>query len=144
MIENAKTETDGVKANHSTIEQQRRQLTVLATDSHGHCIRIDPVANSETKRFTITLDGDRLPMVYRDPCYAAADAGKIAYSKWSDMQEEGLITVSLEEPYVKELELLAYRKGLGLDEYAEKLIREAVESKISKREKKSLHKKLAV
>lgn len=144
MIENAKTETDGVKANHSTIEQQRRQLTVLATDYHGHCIRIDPVANSETKRFTITLDGDRLPMVYRDPCYAAADAGKIAYSKWSDMQEEGLITVSLEEPYVKELELLAYRKGLGLDEYAEKLIREAVESKISKREKKSLHKKLAV
>jgi hypothetical protein len=53
------------------------------------------------------------------------------------------LTIELEEPYAKELELRAYRSGQTLKEYVEQSIRSEVEADMSFDEKTVLHKELA-
>jgi hypothetical protein len=53
------------------------------------------------------------------------------------------LTIELEEPYAKELELRAYRSSQTLKEYVERSIREDAESDMSFDEKTALHKELA-
>jgi hypothetical protein len=53
------------------------------------------------------------------------------------------LTIELEEPYAKELELRAYRSGQTLKEYVEQSIRAEVEAGMSFDEKTVLHKELA-
>jgi hypothetical protein len=53
------------------------------------------------------------------------------------------LTIELEEPYAKELELRAYRSGQTLKDYLEETIRADVEADMSFDEKISLHKELA-
>ena len=53
------------------------------------------------------------------------------------------LTIELEEPYAKELELRAYRSGQTLKDYLEETIRADVEADMSFDEKISLRKELA-
>lgn len=53
------------------------------------------------------------------------------------------LTIELEEPYAKELELRAYRRGQTLKEYLEESMRADAEADLSFDEKISLHKELA-
>jgi hypothetical protein len=53
------------------------------------------------------------------------------------------LTIELEEPYAKELELRAYRSGQTVKEYIEESIRADVEADLSFDEKTALHKELA-
>jgi hypothetical protein len=53
------------------------------------------------------------------------------------------LTIELEEPYAKELELRAYRSGQTVKEYVEESIRADVEADLSFDEKTALHKELA-
>ena len=53
------------------------------------------------------------------------------------------LTIELEEPYAKELELRAYRSGQTLKDYLEETIRADVEADMSFDEKTTLHKELA-
>jgi hypothetical protein len=53
------------------------------------------------------------------------------------------LTIELEEPYAKELELRAYRSGQTVKEYVEKCVRADVEADMSFDEKTALHKELA-
>jgi hypothetical protein len=53
------------------------------------------------------------------------------------------LTIELEEPYAKELELRAYRGGQTLKEYVEQSIRADAEADMSFDEKTALHKELA-
>jgi hypothetical protein len=53
------------------------------------------------------------------------------------------LTIELEEPYAKELELRAYRSGQTLKEYVEQSIRSEVEADMSFDEKTVPHKELA-
>ena len=53
------------------------------------------------------------------------------------------LTIELEEPYAKELELRAYKSGQTVKEYIEESIRADVEADLSFDEKTALHKELA-
>jgi hypothetical protein len=53
------------------------------------------------------------------------------------------LTIELEEPYGKELELRAYRSGQTVKEYVEESMRANVEADMSFDEKTALHKELA-
>jgi bacterioferritin (cytochrome b1) len=53
------------------------------------------------------------------------------------------LTIELEEPYAKELELRAYRSGHTLKEYVEQSMRAEAEADMSFDEKIALHKELA-
>ncbi len=53
------------------------------------------------------------------------------------------LTIELEEPYAKELELRAYRSGQNLKEYVEESVKADVEAGMSFDEKTALHKELA-
>jgi hypothetical protein len=53
------------------------------------------------------------------------------------------LTIELEEPYAKELELRAYRSGQTVREYVEESMRADVEADMSFDEKTGLHKELA-
>jgi hypothetical protein len=53
------------------------------------------------------------------------------------------LTIELEEPYAKELELRAYRSSQTLKDYVEQSIKAEVEADISFDEKTVLHKELA-
>jgi hypothetical protein len=53
------------------------------------------------------------------------------------------LTIELEEPYAKELELRAYSIGQTLEEYVEQSIRAEAEADMSFDEKAALHKELA-
>jgi hypothetical protein len=53
------------------------------------------------------------------------------------------LTIELEEPYAKELELRAYRSDQTVKEYVEESIRADVEADLSFDEKTALHKELA-
>jgi hypothetical protein len=53
------------------------------------------------------------------------------------------LTIELEEPYAKELELRAYRSGQTVKEYVEESMRANVEADMSFDEKTALHKELA-
>ena len=53
------------------------------------------------------------------------------------------LTIELEEPYAKELELRAYRSGQTVKEYVEETMRANAEADMSFDEKISLHKELA-
>jgi predicted HAD superfamily Cof-like phosphohydrolase len=53
------------------------------------------------------------------------------------------LTIELEEPYAKELELRAYRSGQTVKEYVEECMRANAEADMSFDEKISLHKELA-
>jgi hypothetical protein len=53
------------------------------------------------------------------------------------------ITIELEEPYVKELELRAFQSGQTVKEYVEASVKADVEAGMSFDEKAALHKELA-
>jgi hypothetical protein len=53
------------------------------------------------------------------------------------------LTIELEEPYARELELRAYRSGQTVKEYVEESMRTDVEADLSFDEKTALHKELA-
>jgi hypothetical protein len=53
------------------------------------------------------------------------------------------LTIELEEPYAKELELRAYRSGQSVKEYVEESMRTVVVGDMSFDEKTALHKELA-
>jgi hypothetical protein len=53
------------------------------------------------------------------------------------------LTIELEEPYAKELELRAYRSGQSVKEYVEESMRTVVVADMSFDEKTALHKELA-
>jgi hypothetical protein len=53
------------------------------------------------------------------------------------------LTIELEEPYARELELRAYRSGQTLKKYLEESIRADVEADMSFDEKIALHRELA-
>ena len=53
------------------------------------------------------------------------------------------LTIELEEPYAKELDLRAYRSGQTVKEYVEESMRTDVEADMSFDEKTALHKELA-
>jgi hypothetical protein len=53
------------------------------------------------------------------------------------------LTIELEEPYAKELELRAYRSGQTVKEYVEESMRTDVEADMSFDEKTALYKELA-
>jgi hypothetical protein len=53
------------------------------------------------------------------------------------------LTIELEEPYAKELELRAYRSGQSIKEYVEESMRTVVVGDMSFDEKTALHKELA-
>ncbi|HEY4780959.1 MAG TPA: hypothetical protein VIH54_04015 [Chthoniobacterales bacterium] len=53
------------------------------------------------------------------------------------------LTIELEEPYAKELELRAYRSGQNLKEYLEESMKANVEADMSFDERIALHKELA-
>ena len=53
------------------------------------------------------------------------------------------LMIELEEPYAKELELLAFRSGQTVKEYVEESMRKDVEADMSFDEKTVLHKALA-
>ena len=53
------------------------------------------------------------------------------------------LTIELEEPYAKELELRAYRSGQTVKEYVEESMRTVVVADMSFHEKTALHKELA-
>jgi hypothetical protein len=53
------------------------------------------------------------------------------------------LTIELEEPYARELDLRAYRSGQTVKEYVEESIRADVEADMSFDEKTALHKELA-
>ena len=53
------------------------------------------------------------------------------------------LTIELEEPYAKELELRAYRSGQTVQEYVEESMRTVVVADMSFDEKTALHKELA-
>jgi hypothetical protein len=53
------------------------------------------------------------------------------------------LTIELEEPYAKELELRAYRSSQTLKDYVEQSIKAEVEADMSFDEKTVLHKELA-
>ncbi|MGA8480895.1 MAG: hypothetical protein WB696_23265 [Chthoniobacterales bacterium] len=53
------------------------------------------------------------------------------------------LTIELEEPYAKELELRAYRSGQTVKEYVEESMRTVVVADMSFDEKTALHKELA-
>jgi hypothetical protein len=53
------------------------------------------------------------------------------------------LTIELEEPYARELELRAYRSGQTVKEYVEESMRADVEADMSFDEKTALHKELA-
>ena len=132
----------------NAVNQTKRTAALETPDFFGHSIRIDRgryiIGGREAAGFTAFLDGNRKgAVVYRDPCYAAADAGAKAYQDFMSTQEEGMIKIELEDPYIKELELLAFRDGITVEEFAGKALKDAVESQMSKRERKSLHKRLA-
>jgi hypothetical protein len=53
------------------------------------------------------------------------------------------LTIELEEPYAKELELRAYRSGQSVKEYIEESMRTVVVADMPFDEKAALHKELA-
>jgi hypothetical protein len=53
------------------------------------------------------------------------------------------LTIELEEPYAKELELRAYRSSKTLKEYVEESMRTDLEADMSFDEKAALHEQLA-
>ena len=53
------------------------------------------------------------------------------------------LTIELEEPYVKELELRAFGSGKTVKEYVEESMRKDVEADMSFDEKTALHNELA-
>jgi len=53
------------------------------------------------------------------------------------------LTIELEKPYAKELELRAYKGGQTVKEYVEESIRAAAEAGMSFDQKISLHRELA-
>ncbi len=53
------------------------------------------------------------------------------------------LTIELEEPYARELDLRAYRSGQTVKEYVEESMRTDVEADMSFDEKTALHKELA-
>ncbi len=53
------------------------------------------------------------------------------------------LTIELEEPYARELDLRAYRSGQTVKAYVEESMRADVEADISFDEKTALHKELA-
>ena len=53
------------------------------------------------------------------------------------------LTIELEEPYAKELELRAFGSGKTVKEYVEESMRAEVEADMSFDEKTALHKELA-
>jgi hypothetical protein len=53
------------------------------------------------------------------------------------------LTIELEEPYVKELELRAFGSGKTVKKYVEESMRKDVEADMSFDEKTALHKELA-
>jgi len=53
------------------------------------------------------------------------------------------LTIELEEPYAKELDLRAYRSGQTVKEYVEESMRTVVVADMSFDEKTALHKELA-
>jgi hypothetical protein len=53
------------------------------------------------------------------------------------------LTIELEEPYARELDLRAYRSGQTVKEYVEESMRADVEADMSFDEKTALHKELA-
>jgi hypothetical protein len=53
------------------------------------------------------------------------------------------LTIELEEPYAKELELRAYRSGQSVKEYVEESMRTVVVGDMSFDEKTALHNELA-
>jgi hypothetical protein len=53
------------------------------------------------------------------------------------------LTIELEEPYARELDLRAYRSGQTVKEYVEESMRAEVEADMSFDEKTALHKELA-
>jgi hypothetical protein len=53
------------------------------------------------------------------------------------------LTIELEEPYAKELELRAYRSGQSVKQYVEESMRTVVVGDMSFDEKTALHKELA-
>jgi hypothetical protein len=58
----------------------------------GHTVTIEPeivlVSGVETKAFSITIDGERLPVLYRNRTYATMDAGRIVWCEWAKATEE--------------------------------------------------------
>jgi hypothetical protein len=53
------------------------------------------------------------------------------------------LTIELEEPYARELDLRAYRSGQTVKDYVEESMRADVEADMSFDEKTALHKELA-
>jgi hypothetical protein len=53
------------------------------------------------------------------------------------------LTIELEEPYARELDLRAYRSGQTVKQYVEESMRADVEADMSFDEKTTLHKELA-